>query len=59
MACPAQHPTSCSTLKCYFYAAGFAVGAAALGYFIGFKMAKGKSGARMNTKVQVAKDLVS
>ncbi|KAL6734067.1 hypothetical protein Aduo_004648 [Ancylostoma duodenale] len=57
-ACPAQQPTSCPTTKCYFYAAGYAVGTAALGYFIGYKMAKGKSGARMNTKVKVAKDLV-
>ncbi|EYC16081.1 hypothetical protein Y032_0035g3138 [Ancylostoma ceylanicum] len=54
-ACPAHQPSNCSTSSCYFYAAGFALGAAALGYFIGLKLGGGKS--RVNTKVQVAKDL--
>ncbi|RCN24405.1 hypothetical protein ANCCAN_29898 [Ancylostoma caninum] len=45
MACPAQHHTSCSTLKCYFYAAGFAIGAAAFGYFVRVCVSKNQYGA--------------
>ncbi|EYC16083.1 hypothetical protein Y032_0035g3140 [Ancylostoma ceylanicum] len=56
MACTAQQTTSCHSSKCFLYAAGLVLGGAALGYFIGYKIAMRK--ARVNTKVQLANDKV-
>ncbi|KJH45827.1 hypothetical protein DICVIV_08120 [Dictyocaulus viviparus] len=46
----------CSTGKCFLYVAGFVIGGAAVGYFIGYKLALRK--ARVNYKVQLKNEKV-
>ncbi|KAK6028808.1 hypothetical protein OSTOST_05107 [Ostertagia ostertagi] len=47
---------NCHSTKCFLYAAGFVLGGAAIGYFIGYKLAMRR--ARVNAKVQLANDKV-